>query len=169
MLWVCSLGLLLLRHRQDWVCIWAGCSALVLHRDILLTFANQSLSAAPKTSNIYLCFAYALFITGQFVYLPCMYALPPWCPSVFRDVSHPLLDRMVHRSYVHDTAWTRRPAALALAQDDGGLRVVILDAAAAMSGDEGSGGISSLSFKGTGRGVAIRGRNREGGLEMVYR
>ncbi|GLI60873.1 hypothetical protein VaNZ11_003091 [Volvox africanus] len=65
-----------------------------------------------------------------------------------RDASRPLLDRMVHRSYVHDAAWTRRPAALTLAQDDGGLRVVLLDAAAAMSGGEGSGGVGSLTFRG---------------------
>ncbi|GIM13821.1 hypothetical protein Vretimale_16874 [Volvox reticuliferus] len=64
-----------------------------------------------------------------------------------RDASRPLLDRIVHRSYVHDAAWTRRPAALTLAQDDGGLRVVLLDAAAAMSGGEGNAGVGSLTFR----------------------
>ncbi|GFR51065.1 hypothetical protein Agub_g13389, partial [Astrephomene gubernaculifera] len=63
-----------------------------------------------------------------------------------RDVSAPLLDRILHRSYAHDAAWCRRPAALALAQDDGGLRAALLDAAACLTGDDGS-AVGGVAFK----------------------
>ncbi len=70
-------------------------------------------------------------------------------PSAPRDLSQgPLVDRITHRSYCHDAAVLRRPAAVALAQDDGVLRLLHLGAAAVLADDAGiqlyRGGLTGL-------------------------